>query len=347
MVGSNGEGMEEYALSVGVDMGSEKCVMAVYDHEKNTSVPLELLGSKILSSSIALNGGKRGGGEADLDILVGQRAESRSAKRCKDVLCAHRKLLYCMDGHARQLASMLQDLWHFDVELVDEDRKAVYELSGDVEFECCMYKAKDGYVPVTTVITSLISVVCSNLLDAVKTGGALEMPDSRPIVWKQFGVSVPECFSPSQRKVVQTATEEAVKKCLGKDVEVKIVNESLAAAVQHVCSNVIDPLVFQIVDFGSSKLTITQFEVVKGDQGFRIFERAARTNVFVGGDELVRKAKTISGKLGHIQICHLQTSKGNTERCQDPDGCRGGAHTYLKDSRKALATGHDRSGQCS
>ena len=51
--------------------------------------------------------------------------------------------------------------------------------------------------------TQVMKVVCMQLLEAAKPGGALSLIGSQKPLWRSMAVGVPECFSPAQRAVVQ------------------------------------------------------------------------------------------------------------------------------------------------
>ena len=79
-------------FSVGLDCGSQNTALAVYCHHRQCAFPVELSGDKTIPSCVAVDDSL---GEDSL--IVGKRAESRSARKCDGVLCAHRELLYASE----------------------------------------------------------------------------------------------------------------------------------------------------------------------------------------------------------------------------------------------------------
>ena len=79
--------MAKHRFSVGLGLGSQQVALAVYDHDKQCSIPLEIGGDKTMPACVAVE---------QTGVIVGKRAEGRSAKKCESVLCAHRQMLYGM-----------------------------------------------------------------------------------------------------------------------------------------------------------------------------------------------------------------------------------------------------------
>ena len=77
-------------FSVGLDLGSQNTALSVFCHQRQYAFPLEIGGEKTIPSVVAVD-------DSDT-LIVGKRAESRSAKKCEGILCAHRELLYCTEA---------------------------------------------------------------------------------------------------------------------------------------------------------------------------------------------------------------------------------------------------------
>ena len=101
--------------------------------------------------------------------IVGKRAEARSAKRCQDVLCAYRQMLFAMEEVWSARRKACEEGWQFSV-FTDEDaaRGAGVESS---------FYVRGEQVPVSTVIGQVFRVVLQHLLDAAQPGGPLQVRD--------------------------------------------------------------------------------------------------------------------------------------------------------------------------
>ena len=176
--------MNPVRFAVGVDLGSSNTVLSVYDVAKRVAMPLELVDDKMMPTCVALT---------EDGAIVGKRAEVRSAKRCQDVLCAYRQMLYGMEDIWSSHRKACEEAWQFSVSGEEE---------GGVGSS---YYLRGARVPVARLIEEVMKVVCNQLLEAARPGGALQLDTSDQPVWLSVGVGVPECFTSAQRAVVEQA----------------------------------------------------------------------------------------------------------------------------------------------
>jgi len=279
-------------FSVGLDLGSQLVALAVYDYSKQCSIPLEIGGDKTMPACVAFD---------QSDVIVGKRAEGRSAKKCDGVLCAHRQMLYGTHEEWKAHRSMCNQQWHFSVSEAQKGSSTAHDPANQApERLGNAYLVKGSPVQITEVIGELVRVVCSTLQEAVAVGGVLQVADADVVTWENFAVAVPECLTAKQRSLISDAVRTGVAD-LGEELKLVLVNESLALAMQF-CS--IPPFCsksFLGVDFGSSKLTVSLYsleqvvggEETGGDGGdarrpvtYCLRELGSRTNVFVGAGQI-------------------------------------------------------------
>ena len=253
--------------------GSTNTVLCVYDVAKKCSIPLELGDDKMMPTAVALT---------ENGAIVGKRAEARSAKRCNDVLCAYRHMLFGIEDVWASRRTACEEGWQFQV-VPDEEGDRGYAWGG-------AYHLRGEKVAVSTMMEHVLRAVCSQLLDAAKPGGPLLLAEGDEPSWLSFVVGVPECFSAQQRELVEACAARVTGSLLGGGVKVVIVNDSLAAAMQYISLPPYDAdRRFMIVDIGASHLTTSIFDYVCSEEGAELKELSSNTNVFVGGDEMVHR----------------------------------------------------------
>ena len=248
--------------------GSSNTVLSVYDVSKKAALPLELVDDKSMPTVVALT---------ENGAIVGKRAEVRSAKRCQDVLCAYRQMLYGMEESWQSHRKGCEERWQFSMAQAEAGER------GD------NFLLRGERVPVARLIEEVMRVVCSQLIEASKPGGTLQLDASQNVAWVSVAIGVPECFSDEQRSVVNAAASAVVSELLGKSTQVKLVCETLAAALQFVSLPPFQARTFMVVDFGASHLSASLYSFVGGDDGMTLQEVTSSTNVFVGGDEMVHR----------------------------------------------------------
>jgi molecular chaperone DnaK (HSP70) len=244
-------------------------VLSVYDVAKKAALPLELVDDKMMPTVVALT---------ENGAIVGKRAEVRSAKRCQDVLCAYRQMLYGMEENWRAHRKGCEERWQFAVSHGEDG-----EQGADTFF------LRGERVPVGRLIEEVMRVVCYQLMEASKPGGTLQLDASQKAVWCSVAIGVPECFSDAQRNVVDKAASSVVSELLGASTQVFLVHETLAAAMQFVSLPPFQARTFMVVDFGAAHLTASLYDFLEGGEGMALREMASCTNVFVGGDEMVHR----------------------------------------------------------
>ena len=275
-------------FSVGLDLGSQQVALAVYDHSKQCSIPLEIGGDKTMPACVAFD---------QSDVIVGKRAEGRSAKKCEGVLCAHRQMLYGMEEEWRSHRSMCNQQWHFNVGTLQEADNRDSKSPG------IAYMVKGSPVQIAQVLGELVRVVCATLQEATAPGGVLQCPEGADIRWENFAVAVPECLTAMQRSHISDALRSSVE-VLADGVKLVLVNEPLALAMQFCSIPPFAPKSFMSVDFGASKLTVSLYSLDQvGERGGRgdeeddesaarrpvvysLKEVGSRTNVFVSASEV-------------------------------------------------------------
>lgn len=212
--------MTRRRFCVGLDLGSQNTVLAVYDHTKQCAFPLELGGDKTLPSCVAVDDAVNG---ASPSLIVGKRAEGRSARKCDGVLCAYRQLLYAHERAWSSHRSLSEQRWHFSLaDGTDDDPRA------------CRYATRTAGVTLAHFVAAILDIVAATLCDAARPGGYLQLEPGEEPEWLRLAISVPECLTPRQRQLVTDAAAAAVRPRLGA-VAVSTVNEGLAVAVQF-CS---------------------------------------------------------------------------------------------------------------
>ncbi|KAJ1485149.1 hypothetical protein T484DRAFT_1893082, partial [Baffinella frigidus] len=271
-------------FSLGVDIGSARTALSVYDHERQCATAFEVGDDKTMPSTVFP---QRGGS------IVGKRAETRSAKQCDKVLCAHRRLLYSwvtgIDPAPHDL-----EMYHFSTL---QSRRAGAPAGGGFA-----YDVNGEEVPATRVVTEVMEVVCSCVLDASQPSGLLQTTREAPPEWVSCALSVPEFFPPELREIVVAAAREVLHARLSKDIHVIAVSEGLGAAVQDIHVIAVSeglgaamqvaslpphhPRPFLLVDFGASRLSVALYNL-KAEGGLVVLEEvAAASNVFACGDEV-------------------------------------------------------------
>ena len=208
--------MSKRRFCVGLDLGSQNTVLAVYDHTKLCAFPLELGGDKTLPSCVAVDDGIAG---SPPTLIVGKRAEGRSARKCDGVLCAYRQLLYASEDVWSSHRSLAEHRWHFSI---GDDGKSP------------RFLVRGSAVTLEDFVAAIIDTVVTTRCDAARPGGYLQLDAGDSPDWLRLAIAVPECLTGRQRQRVVDAAERAVRPRLG-GVAVSTVNESLAAAVQF-CS---------------------------------------------------------------------------------------------------------------
>ena len=151
-------------FSVGLDLGSQQVALAVYDYANQCAIPLELGGDKTMPACVAVE---------EQAVIVGKRAEGRSAKKCETVLCAHRQMLYGMHEEWKGHRGMCSQQWHFNVSEVEDINGAEPAAGQDVkaagyrkslsssDLYGCSYSVLGADVSVSDVIKELVEVVCN------------------------------------------------------------------------------------------------------------------------------------------------------------------------------------------
>ena len=206
-------GMNKRRFCVGIDLGSQNTVLAVYDHYKQCAFPLELGGDKTLPSCVAVDDG------TPRALIVGKRAEGRSARKCDGVLCAYRQLLYASEDVWSSHRSLCEQRWHFSVGENGKDPQ---------------YLVRDSSVTLEDFVVAILDIAVTALCDAARPGGYLQLDAGEDAQWLRLAIAVPECLTNRQRQRIADAAERAVRPRMG-GVAVETVNESLAAAIQF-CS---------------------------------------------------------------------------------------------------------------
>eukprot|EP00277_Geminigera_cryophila_P024565 CAMPEP_0179481698 /NCGR_PEP_ID=MMETSP0799-20121207/59364_1 /TAXON_ID=46947 /ORGANISM="Geminigera cryophila, Strain CCMP2564" /LENGTH=133 /DNA_ID=CAMNT_0021294441 /DNA_START=62 /DNA_END=460 /DNA_ORIENTATION=+ len=126
--------------------------------------------------------------EEEEEVIVGKRAEGRSAKKCESVLCAHRQMLYGMREEWSAHRSMCHQQWHFNVsenEIKNKSGSPSPNNNGKLRNEHVgsSYVIKGKEVTVTEVLSQLVRVVCATLLDAAAPGGVLQVGEGEEAEW--------------------------------------------------------------------------------------------------------------------------------------------------------------------
>jgi hypothetical protein len=270
-------------FSVGLDLGSQQVALAVYDYARKCSVPLEVDNNKTMAACVAVEGGQA-------SVIVGKRAEGRSAKKCEGVLCAHREMLYGMHEEWKAHRSMCDQQWHFSVSEAgasnngnspernasSQQPHATKRMDGQLGSS---YMIKGHPISVAEVIQHLVEVVCTTLAEAASPGGVLQVGGGEEVEWVNFAVAVPECITDAQRRIVLDAVRSGAmglarsgqrergddsdaNKDKKVDIDVLLVNDSLAIALQFCSIPPYAPKAFMSVDLGASKLTVSLYELV-------------------------------------------------------------------------------------
>jgi molecular chaperone DnaK (HSP70) len=208
--------MSKKRFCVGLDLGSQNTVLAVYDHAKLCAFPLELGGDKALPSCVAVDDGIAG---SPPTLIVGKRAEGRSARKCDGILCAYRQLLYASEDAWSSHRSLSEQRWHFAIG--DNGKSPKYLVRGSA-------------ITLEDFIAAILDIAVTALCDAARPGGYLQLETADSPEWLRLAIAVPECLTSRQRQRIVDAAERAVRPRLG-EVAVTTVNESLAVAVQF-CS---------------------------------------------------------------------------------------------------------------
>ena len=137
-------------FSVGLDLGSQQIALAVFDHERQCSVPLEISGDKTMPTCISFEGD---------NTIVGKRAESRSARKCEGVLCAYRQMLYGMRQEWRIHREMCRQRWHFGVSMDEADGSE--DKASESEHSDSCYVVQGEVVKIEEVIRKVRASVSS------------------------------------------------------------------------------------------------------------------------------------------------------------------------------------------
>ena len=133
---------------------------------------------------------------------------------------------------------------------------------------------------------------------------------------------------------MQEAAARVVAEVLGSMTKVLLVHETLAVAMQFVSLPPYDPRTFMIVDMGASHLTVSLFEFARraggdegadgADVGMVLREIESRTNVFVGGDEMVHSLMLWCERRKPFQVGFWAESFGRRAREREMVGRGGG-----------------------
>ena len=256
------------AVLCGLDLGRGRVALAVYDYARKCAVPLEIDSSKTMPACVAV--------EAEqADVIIGKRAEGRSAKKCQGVLCAYRSL-FGMHEEWHALRSVCDQQWHSvaeaDCSLTKENGE---QRQGKAERLRSAYtvksNGKDKEVSVADVVRHLVAVACSTLREAAP-GGVLQVAEGEQVEWLNLAVAVPECLSESRRSVIADAVAAVASAGLGAEAGRKSrrgtrngagrAGERAAGTGTAVCSiPPFAPKAFLSVDLGASKLSVALFEL--------------------------------------------------------------------------------------
>jgi molecular chaperone DnaK (HSP70) len=244
-------------FSVGLDLGAQQVSLAVYDYARQCSIPVEIGGDKTMPATVAID---------EAEVMVGKRAESRSAKKCQGVLCAYRQMLYGMNDETKTHSNMCSQQWHFNVSADRQHGEAEDRAHGAGSAPS---KKEPGYVlpggkevSVCEVMAHLVHAVCVTLLEAAAPGCALQVEEGEKVEWVSFAVGVPECATPAQRALLSEAVLRGAR-ALGEGLNVVLVNETLAVAMLFCCIPPFAPKRFMSVDLGASKLTASLYEMLQ------------------------------------------------------------------------------------
>jgi molecular chaperone DnaK (HSP70) len=144
----------ERRFCIGLDLGAQESCLAVYDQKLQCSIPLEIQAAKTLPTAVLIEGGTGSHGSEGETVIVGKRAESRSAKKCEGVLCAYRQMLYASEPAWQQHRVMCEQRWHFSVDSEGSNN------NGNSEPR---YVVQGQEVGVERVVMGIADVVCSTL----------------------------------------------------------------------------------------------------------------------------------------------------------------------------------------
>jgi molecular chaperone DnaK (HSP70) len=145
----------ERRFCVGLDLGAQESCLAVFDQKLQVSIPLEIQAAKTLPTAVLIESGAATRGDNSESVIVGKRAESRSAKKCEGVLCAYRQMLYASEPVWQQHRAMCEQRWHFSVESEGSN-------NGNSEPR---YVVQGTEVGVERVVMGIADVVCSTLCE--------------------------------------------------------------------------------------------------------------------------------------------------------------------------------------